>query len=674
MNTSPVPGASDEANDGHSTDLYERLLLADYQASRFTFERIDATGLSLITLALTVSTLLLARVIPSCDLATLSCHSSRWAPAYSLLPALPLAFLLLYADNANSRIVRSYYVRSLESRLRHLTSEPNGCRHAIADSRLPLATYGDLHAALFGQRRGSQRYRLAVGFVYVCVALPLIALVLVSIRSTRPIDLQVVAAAVYFPFLVLLARLLWLGSVGARQLWDDAQEAYAEALMPEAHVRRSVESRLRLRYLLVPRPLELLARSPIVLSAYLITSLLEKGGDSGSFPRAVLIAVTFEVLVYQAGYMVNDLRGLGADANFSPYKAAHRMPLPPTKGNLVACIVVCFFRLALASWISLRYLNTSTTWLLLAMFGLHIALYEAVRTLGVRRATKACFTRLRATYVVLFALAGGGYMLRGAIGMAAASPGFILGADGWLTTTAGLITWWLMGVTAVTAAWAYTVSDQLLVGSRANLPAYRVRSALLTSPHLGPLAFQARLLGRSVSFASVRYGVGSDLSLRRSRVLLYLSGPTTWNVAFWCLSGSVLVWVGSYHLDNSRIAVYGGLGLSAGVWLSQRFGRTDDGGKWLTGSAFAGAACSIGIVALGGLLLGVPAGPLTICTVAWSCFAILYCGFRGATLEGLQRGPAAVVRRAPGVLTAISRVTIRTLFGSEVEQRLWPPV
>jgi hypothetical protein len=206
-------------------------------------------------------------------------------------------------------------------------------------------------------------------------------------------------------------------------------------------------------YLLLPRPGDLV-KAWIFPACFAIGALAGGGVGSERLLRAAIVWIALELLIYQARYQWNDIRGFAADQRHPESASRGRLPGPSSRGrrHRGASALVIAARLALVGVLAaaLPALDLGGVLLVLtvAVFGVAL-LYEALRT----RATGVegqVPPPVRPTLVALWLFVGGGYAVRGVAGLGLAVD---LGSRPWLAAAA-LVTMWSFGVAFVTSRWA----------------------------------------------------------------------------------------------------------------------------------------------------------------------------------------------------------------------------
>src|SRR3954452_7048417 len=205
-------------------------------------------------------------------------------------------------------------------------------------------------------------------------------------------------------------------------------------------------------YLLLPRPGDSVKWA--IFPAALVVGVLARGGISAErVLSAAVLWFILELLIYQARYQWNDIRGFAADQLHPQAATRGRLPGPPERGpvNKLASYVVAAGRLVLALVLAMvvpGLTPTGVAALALGVFGLAVA-YEALRGRATGRSS-AMPPPLTPSLIALWLVVGGGYALRGMAGLAVAfdlPPSVVPAA-------VAAIALWSFGVAFVTGRWA----------------------------------------------------------------------------------------------------------------------------------------------------------------------------------------------------------------------------
>ncbi|HEX2264809.1 MAG TPA: hypothetical protein VHH14_00850, partial [Solirubrobacterales bacterium] len=206
-------------------------------------------------------------------------------------------------------------------------------------------------------------------------------------------------------------------------------------------------------YLLLPRPGDLV--KAWIFPAAFALGVLAAGGASGrEVLRAALIWLALELLIYQARYQWNDIRGFEADQRHPDRVARGRLPGPLSQGreHTRASALVAAARLGLAAAFAVAlptlHLGTPLLALAVAVFGVAV-LYEVLRERATGHDNRVP-PALTPAILALWAVVGAGYAIRGVSGLAAAvdlfaEPGLL---------AAAVLAFWSFGIAFVTSRWA----------------------------------------------------------------------------------------------------------------------------------------------------------------------------------------------------------------------------
>jgi hypothetical protein len=204
-------------------------------------------------------------------------------------------------------------------------------------------------------------------------------------------------------------------------------------------------------YLLLPRPGDLV--KTWIFPAAFAVGVLAAGGIGGrELIRAAVVWMALELLIYQARYQWNDIRGFAADQRHPERGSRGRLPGPLSRGGerIRASRSVAIARLGAVAALALVPLDLSAPLLALtiAVFGV-ACLYEALRA----RATGAgedAPPAPTAGIVALWVAVGMGYAVRGVAGLSLATD--VFGRPGLLAAT--VVAFWAFGIAFVTGRWA----------------------------------------------------------------------------------------------------------------------------------------------------------------------------------------------------------------------------
>jgi hypothetical protein len=232
----------------------------------------------------------------------------------------------------------------------------------------------------------------------------------------------------------------------------NARPAAASAAL-EQHSAATGGGRTLRSYLLLPRPKDSVKWWILPLTFAL--GVLASGGVSATeLARAAVVWFALELLIYQARYQWNDVRGFAADQAHPDAASRGRLPGPIERArpHIAASLAVAMARLAAAAGLIVLLpsldLATPLVALAVAVFGVAVV-YEALREHATGRSSEVP-PALRPSIVALWVFVGAGYAIRGVAGLALAVD---LGGEPTLAVAA-VITMWSFGIAFVTARWA----------------------------------------------------------------------------------------------------------------------------------------------------------------------------------------------------------------------------
>jgi len=214
----------------------------------------------------------------------------------------------------------------------------------------------------------------------------------------------------------------------------------------------AVSGRTLTAYLLLPRPADMVKAFVLPLTFGL--GVLGAGGvDAAQLLRALVVWAAMELLIYQARYQWNDVRGFAADQVHPDAVARGRLPGPGERGraHIAASVAVATCRLLLTAGLALlfwRDLGHVLVTVTVAVFGV-AAVYEWVRSMCTGR-TAQIPPPLHPALVATWIAVGAGYAVRGVTGLALAVE---LDAAPALAA-ASCLTMWAVGTAFVTCRWS----------------------------------------------------------------------------------------------------------------------------------------------------------------------------------------------------------------------------
>ena len=231
--------------------------------------------------------------------------------------------------------------------------------------------------------------------------------------------------------------------------------------------------RLLYRYILLPRPLEVLSKAPIHALAFVLASVLSDGHVR--FRRIAFFTLILEFVLYQARYAINDLRQSENDKHH-PSSRAHGRLNPSTAAVRSGLIALCWRVLALpVSWIALKDGDLRGALIVAAaVVAASTVAYESVREYS-REVGAAGRPTDRLTWVTL-GLVGIGYGLR-------LGTGLHLGGVGTIPTIAGTSFGYWLGILFVGMTWTLEgYSFETFEAAKASKPHVAYLTAAVVRP------------------------------------------------------------------------------------------------------------------------------------------------------------------------------------------------
>ncbi len=272
-------------------------------------------------------------------------------------------------------------------------------------------------------------------------------------------------------------------------------------------------------YLLLPRPGDLV-KAWIFPAAFGLGVLADGRASGSEVLRAAVVWIALELLIYQARYQWNDIRGFAADQRHPDRAGRGRLPGPASRGeaHIRASALVAAARLVLVALLALALpldLGWTLPALAVAVFGVAL-LYEALRSRSTGGSDRVP-PRLTGGIFALWVVVGAGYAIRGLAGLGSAvafdSPWLPLAA------TAAL---WAFGIAFVTGRWAL---EALAFGRRDE------RGGIAWRVEPGQAREHSLALVRWLPATPGSEGERGDGSLRRWRALNGSAPFAPWNLA-----------------------------------------------------------------------------------------------------------------------------------------------
>lgn len=231
---------------------------------------------------------------------------------------------------------------------------------------------------------------------------------------------SLVMVGVYGLGATVLVRSMWDATALGRKGFERSVAAVQERLerrLDESSLSAESRERSLASYLLLPRPEDLI-KSPFLPVAFIIAACATSSDWRRALVAALVIWAVLELLVYQARYQWNDLRGVGEDA-LDP-KRLERRRLPTGRGLEAAMRASAraagarLYIALVAAWIPIEARGIRVgfiiAWLIVAVFALAIA-YEWFRERDSSSRSRPFVSWF------LYLLVGIGYALRGLTGL-----------------------------------------------------------------------------------------------------------------------------------------------------------------------------------------------------------------------------------------------------------------
>ncbi|MBV8193998.1 MAG: hypothetical protein JOY80_00570 [Candidatus Dormibacteraeota bacterium] len=664
----PRPRVIAESSEDRREDRneYLRTLDADYLALRADHQNyITLTG-ALFSLAVALFGPLGYWLASNCfQSPALQCNGVP-PELLAVVPIGPLGIIGFFTVLSNTNLIRSYYMRMVEAELQRVARAPGVSFRGGEQMRLPSLAH--VTEAVVSQRRGVLRYRLLNLLSVTSLGVLFAGSTALCVLFTRPIDLQILAAAFYAFVIVMLALVIRDDTRGGLAMWRMATRLSS---MPTDTVAAVRPGRPFWSYLLLPRPGDLIYKGTIIPIAWLLSAAVV-GISAAQFCVVVAVTAVFEFLFYQARYTLNDLRGLGADAGYSTFKERNRFPAWAGRHEIRVALAVTMLRIIAALWITIRVFPDPYRLALLAGMGavvIEATLYEWLRTTISPRVGRD-LRDLTAGRAAILALVGAGYAIRTAIGL-------VLGrvAPDWILAGFGAAMMVAFGGMFVTMTWTVDGISQVVAGSATEFPSRRYKAALDQETHIGPLLRQARLLSADGPLERVdRPSTSGTSDAWRDDVqpLRSVSSATWWNLAFVVAAAlaamtGVLLAVGEQWQIVLLLAAMGGA--VALLVLATHQG----GAAHLPRTPATAVPVLIVVVACAVLILATGVRGVAESVVVWAPFALVglvYLLFRVTTRRLVLFDPGLVTAAARRALSAALRRAMLAVLGKEAADRL----
>src|SRR5712691_8709903 len=383
-----------------------------------------------------------------------------------ILPTVLVAYVVLLATVQG---LRSYYIRTIEVRIHQLTNQGH--------SDLPIPSWGHLQLDVTGQTHSRGFARLSWWLIYLIISLLVLACIYLATPRIANIRYRVFALVVYMSLLIIPFAAGVVSAVRGARLWEEARTTLPERLRrtnAQFPSTRVLTERSLTSFVLLPRNQEELLKALFIPISFLIGWLL--GGLPN--PKAETLwylfgfLFTFEFLVYQARYLLNDVWDRRVDCGGSLSKRRFPCSKIDDPVALRAAFVSLVARLALAlllvgcifppeNWRWAWHLGFLAGVLLIAV------LYETARSKCVAATRAGASSRIKRWGVEVVGIVGLGYGLRSVVGL------WLAGVEGMVALVLAAVAGSLFGSTFVALAWALesTRTDDLT--EKAHLVLFR---------------------------------------------------------------------------------------------------------------------------------------------------------------------------------------------------------
>jgi hypothetical protein len=484
---------SDHPPSDTNPDNKTAILIADFQSARDDQRIIDQVVvgvMSVIGVLIPVFAVIVSKTCPSGT--TPKCSYPIWPPSYVVFPLILISLFAYLIVLGSVSTVRSYYLRDLEEELRAEMGK---------DSASEFPSLMHLLTPIMSQRRGFGRFRFMLGMIYVTVGFFGIAISVECIQKVRPVELQVLSILLYVLILVLLGWGALGASVGGNRLWMvvysrlEGERRHTEARVQSYGSGLEEKSKNRLlRYLLIPRPQELVIKSLFLgLSCVYVHWIYRNGGDW--YVDLVIAWIAFELLFYQGRYILNDLRGIDTDALYSAGKSRSRFPILDSDNlhsEVRFGLKMALLRMAIGIWVGVQWLKgqNEAAFLAAAAVTLVIAVvYDGLR--DHRDEDESSLFRFTGTKISILALVGTGYGVRILLGWVLAEPHHLV-ASAMIISGVAFCVFGSMFVAITFSLDGLRLLRTLDHGDR-NVSLIKLcgSSRLMGYPHKGPLLLQA---------------------------------------------------------------------------------------------------------------------------------------------------------------------------------------
>lgn len=449
------------------------VLLAELAEARDDERSMFAVFATILSVAFALVVTMVALLFETCPEGSDSCPadgSLTEVPTWAYLgaPVLPTALMSYALILASIQTLRSYYLRSLELRIHDTTATSD------EDGGLIFPSWSHLALDVTGQADARRVHRMNWLLLFGMVTVLVGSFTLVSIVRIEDVRVRILAIAFH---LMLLATPVAVSVANARrgaEIWHSALERLPVRL---ARTRQGFPPRPRgadsasgsdgrerslAGFVVLPRPQEELLKAAIIPGAVAVVWWMtpELPRPDGWLLPTTAFWLVFELLVYQARYLLNDVRDRHVDALASTEKRRFPASLrndPEAIGAAFVSFVVRIVGAALVVGTALPIDQWRWAWhtaFLVAVLVIAVP-YERFRGLCTARATDGSPTDVRDRFAkAIIAVVALGYGLRIVVGawLAGIHPGSMPDAVAILTLL--FVGGAAFGTAFVAATWA----------------------------------------------------------------------------------------------------------------------------------------------------------------------------------------------------------------------------
>ena len=451
------------------SDQQLQIMLTEYEAARDD----DRSTTSAVMALASVAVALLGGTVA---VLVQDCISQEGAPGcwpvddriYAALPLGPFILMAYGLSLGVTNSVRSYYLRLLERALSNESVQ-------LQAVRVPASIH--ISSELTRPRGSGHILKFLIHGSWTVLFLILLGVTIVSVGRISLPSARTIIAVGYGAGLALMLRVAYVGAFKAYSIWERLRLDLSEAFGRKLVDRPAVLGRLTLSSVLLPRPGDTIKWFFVPTGAFFGVLLWGSGDvDIGLLTLAFL---GFEILLYQARYLYNDVHGalrdkwhppLAGRPDYTNENNARLGVLNMVVRTLLALVV------ALIVWLGW---GRSAGVALFAAYGAAItvtAVYEILRTKTADR--HDLMDRPEPLVWLLYVWVGLGYAIRLALGAALAASG-ITGFDLALVALTGST----FGTMFVTMTWTLQ-STKFRNPDRGQKP---YPSNLRTKAHFMPL-------------------------------------------------------------------------------------------------------------------------------------------------------------------------------------------